>query len=321
MKKPLTLKEYIKGFKDQNIMVLSKAISLVESSRVEDRELASELLEKLKPEKFAKVIGVSGTPGVGKSSFIETFGNILVDKGQKLAVLAIDPSSVRTGGSILGDKTRMETLATRAFIRPSASGTTLGGVAAKTKESIMLCEAFGFDVILIETVGVGQSEVTVSQMVDFFLLLMQPGSGDNLQGIKRGILEVCHMVAVNKADGDLINEANIAKSEYEMALRILRSTDVYKPTVKTCSALKNIGLEDIWTEIKVYFENAKISEIRNKQNSIWFDQQINDEIQHRIKSSTKFQIEKSQLVKKKVFHIRDAQKLVDELFAGKFKND
>jgi LAO/AO transport system kinase len=249
MTQNLTAQDYIKGILASDSAILARAITLVESKRDDHQQQAKEIIHALVPYTGkARRIGISGTPGVGKSTFIESFGKMLTQKGLKVAVLAIDPTSGLTGGSILGDKTRMQHLASdkRAFIRPSPSGDSLGGIASKTREAMLLCEAAGFDVIIIETVGVGQSEVTVSKVVDFFLLLMQPGAGDDLQGIKRGILELADLVAVNKADGDLLTQAKIAKQEYEAALHILRQSETWQPPVITCSGLTGQGIEVIW---------------------------------------------------------------------------
>ncbi|NDH73314.1 MAG: methylmalonyl Co-A mutase-associated GTPase MeaB, partial [Rhodobacteraceae bacterium] len=234
---------------------LSKAITLVESSRSDHRAAALELLEGAsKANRQALRIGLSGTPGVGKSTFIESFGTYLTDQALKVAVLAIDPSSARTGGSILGDKTRMDRLSRNpnAFIRPSPSQSHLGGVARRTREAVAICEAAGFDVVLIETVGVGQSETIVSQISDLFLLLLAPAGGDELQGVKRGIMEIADMILVNKADGDLKATATRTCADYAGALRLLRSRpndpDGF-PMAMTVSAIEENGLSDAWDKI------------------------------------------------------------------------
>lgn len=306
MKSKLSLKDYLKGFKDRDISVLSRAITLVESKNVEHQKLAKQLLEKLYSNSTkTKRIGISGTPGVGKSTFIEAFGMDLINKGLKVAVLAIDPTSQRTGGSILGDKTRMQKLSTstNAFIRPSPSGETLGGVASKTREAMLLCEAFGFDVIIVETVGVGQSEVTVSQMVDFFLLLLQPGSGDDLQGIKRGILEVADLVAINKCDGPSETLAQLALQEYSSALKILHSHNEYwKPKVVKCSALKLIGIDEIWNTINEYYSlmlrDDLLIEKRKIQMKQWLRSMLFEKIQ--------LQLNNNDQLKEKLDLIQDA---------------
>ena len=242
MKRPnLTTDDYIEGIRGHDRAILGRAITLVESNNAEHRKQAQELLKILLPETGgAHRIGISGVPGAGKSTFIEAFGMRLVEQGHRVAVLAVDPSSTRTKGSILGDKTRMEHLAAmdEAFIRPSPTGGSLGGVGRKTRETIMVCEAAGFDVVLVETVGVGQSETLVSDMVDIFLVLVLAGAGDELQGIKRGILELADIVAVNKADGDNINATQVARAEYERAFQLFRPPGhaPWDPRAVVCSA-------------------------------------------------------------------------------------
>src|SRR6202163_558787 len=232
---------------------LPRAITLVESTRPDHREQAQQLLLDLMPEAGnAMHVGITGVPGVGKSTAIEALGMYLIEQGHKVAVLAVDPSSARTGGSILGDKTRMAQLAAsdKAYIRPSPSSGTLGGVAAKPREAMLLCEAAGFDVILVETVGIGQSETAVCDMTDFFLALMLPGAGDELQGIKKGLVELADMIAVNKADGDNIKRANLAAGEYRGALHILSPrSEHWHPPVLTYSALTGAGIDTIWQKI------------------------------------------------------------------------
>jgi LAO/AO transport system kinase len=235
---------------------LGRAITLVESSRADDRESANRLLGILTPLAGNSIrIGISGVPGVGKSTFIESFGNHIIDRGHKLAVLAVDPSSALSGGSILGDKTRMETLSRRmeAFIRPSPAGSTLGGVTRHTRETMLLVEAAGFDVVIVETVGVGQSETAVADMTDLFLLLLLPGGGDELQGIKRGIVELADLIVVNKADGELAAAAERSAADYRSALRFLRQRSArWDVPVETCSALEGRGIDRIWTLIGQY---------------------------------------------------------------------
>lgn len=282
MRRKLELQDYIKGIKDGDISVLARAITLVESKNSEHQELARRLIQEILPlTGKAKRIGISGTPGVGKSSFIETFGKMLTSKGLKIAVLAIDPSSQLTGGSILGDKTRMSELAIdpNSFIRPSPSGKSLGGVASRTWESLLLCEAFGFDVILVETVGVGQSETTAARLVDFFMLLMQPGGGDDLQGIKRGIMEIADLICVNKADGEQLNQAKLAKRNYENAVNILRVEN--QPKVLLCSAVEKTGLKEIWDEVESYYTNhqSALEEKRSRQLGLWIKDMVLEKIQ------------------------------------------
>jgi LAO/AO transport system kinase len=235
---------------------LARGITLVESTRRDHRRRAESLVERLLPDTGQGVrIGISGVPGVGKSSFIEAFGQYVISQGHRVAVLAIDPSSQRTGGSILGDKTRMECLSRReeAFIRPSPAGATLGGVARRTREAMLLCEAAGFDVILVETVGVGQSETAVADMVDLFLLLLLPGGGDELQGIKKGIVELADLVVVNKADGALLDAAGLAVAEYRHALTLLRpATGDWRTPVLKCSARTGAGIDEVWETIGQY---------------------------------------------------------------------
>ena len=235
---------------------LARAITLVESAHPDDREPANRLLEILTPLAGKSIrIGISGVPGVGKSTFIESLGNYVIDRGHKVAVLAVDPSSALSGGSILGDKTRMETLSRRieAFIRPSPAGGTLGGVTRHTRETVLLVEAAGFDVVIVETVGVGQSEAVVAEMTDLFLLLLLPGGGDELQGIKRGIVELADLIVVNKADGDLAAAAQRAAGDYRSALRFLRPRSArWEVPVETCSALEGRGIDEIWTLIEQY---------------------------------------------------------------------
>ncbi len=242
------------GIRAGDRAALGRAITLVESKRQDHENLAQELLTELMPDTGkANRVGITGVPGVGKSTLIDVLGQNLISDGHKVAVLAVDPTSQRTGGSILGDKTRMSGLAANsgAFIRPSPAGNTLGGVARRTRESILLCEAAGYDIIIVETVGIGQSETTVADMVDFFLVLMLPGAGDELQGIKKGVLEIADMIAVNKADGDNTGKATAAAAEYSAAFHILTpQSPNWAPPVLTVSGLKNEGLEKLWGEIE-----------------------------------------------------------------------
>jgi LAO/AO transport system kinase len=272
------------GIRSGNRTALSQAITMIESSLPAHQLIAQEIIKQCLPYAGDSLrIGITGVPGAGKSTFIESFGNFLIRSSHKLAVLAIDPSSERSGGSIMGDKTRMETLASnqKAFIRPSPSGGTLGGVARKTRESIILCEAAGFDTIIVETVGVGQSETTVHSMVDFFLVLMIPGAGDELQGMKRGIMELADAIVINKSDGDNIDRANRSKTEYSNALHLFPlPPSKWAPHVKTCSALEETGIVEIWDMIAEYrgftvasgFFNLR----RSQQNSFWMYQSLNE---------------------------------------------
>lgn len=283
--KAWTLEELKEGFKNKEKNALARSITLAESLREDHRELVSELLKQL-PSRKSYRLGISGTPGVGKSSFIEVFGLHLINQNLSVAVLAVDPSSQVSGGSILGDKTRMELLARNpnAFIRPSPSGGALGGVARRTRESIQLCEAFGFDVVVVETVGVGQSETTVGHLVDCFLMLLQPGAGDDLQGIKRGILELVDMVVVTKADGDNVALAEAAKHHYHNALHILRSQD-WQPPVLTCSAFEKSGMKEVWLEIEKFYHEQEtiIEKKRADQLNYWFDQELLELFQEKLK--------------------------------------
>ncbi|MDO9565503.1 MAG: methylmalonyl Co-A mutase-associated GTPase MeaB [Candidatus Desulfaltia sp.] len=244
---------YIQGVLKRDRPVLAKTITLIESSLASHQDLARTIIDSLLPYTGKAVrLGITGVPGAGKSTFIESLGMPLVKKGSRVAVLAVDPSSTRSGGSILADKTRMERLSVeeKAFIRPSPSGGILGGVARKTRETMLVCEAAGFDVIIVETVGVGQSETAVASMVDFFLVLMLAGAGDELQGIKKGISELADAIVINKADGDNIERVKKAKKEYEIALHLLSpASPTWTPPVLTCSALEMTGVEDIWKAV------------------------------------------------------------------------
>lgn len=257
----LSADEYVRGILDGDRMILSRAITLIESSLRSHYELAQQIIEGCIPHSGNSIrIGITGVPGVGKSTFIEAIGKHLTNDGNRIAVLAVDPSSTISGGSILGDKTRMEQLAVdeNAFVRPSPSAGSLGGVAQKTREIIILCEAAGYNVILVETVGVGQSEVAVHSMVDFFLLLMLAGAGDELQGIKRGIIEMCDGMVINKTDGDNINKAHAAKIQYENALHLFPPpAGGWKPKVLTCSAVNKTGISEVWHMIMDYESHMK----------------------------------------------------------------
>jgi LAO/AO transport system kinase len=280
--------EFIEGILRGDRTLLSRAITLVESNLREHSEQAQKIIAGCLPCTGNSIrIGITGVPGVGKSSFIEVVGSLLTQMNMKLAVLAIDPSSERSKGSILGDKTRMESLATNpgAFIRPSPSAGTLGGVARKTRESILLCEAAGFNVIFVETVGVGQSETAVHSMVDFFLLLMLAGAGDELQGIKRGIMEMADLVVITKADGTNIDNAQRAAAQYKSALHLFPLPESkWSPQVLTCSASSNIGIEDIWTEIMSYKEhsqkNGYFADRRKQQALYWMNETIEENLKN-----------------------------------------
>ena len=256
---------------------LAKAITLVESTRADHGDQAVALLEALMPHTGQSIrIGVSGAPGVGKSTFIESLGNYLTEQGHRVAVLAVDPTSAVSGGSILGDKTRMETLSVnpKAFVRPSPAGKTLGGVTRRTRESLLLCEAAGYDVIIVETVGVGQSETAVSDMTDMFLLLLSPGGGDDLQGIKRGIMELADLVLVNKADGDQANLASQTVSDYRAALHFMQArTPSWTPQVQACSALNNTNIGTAWSVVTEFRQalmaSGELTALRAQQARAW----------------------------------------------------
>lgn len=281
-----TSAELVKGILLGDISALSRAITLVESTNVSHLAKANDIIKDCLPHANNSVrIGITGVPGVGKSTFIEAFGKYLTALGKKVAVLAVDPSSTISHGSILGDKTRMEELVKdkNAYIRPSASGETLGGVARKTRETIILCEAAGFDTILIETVGVGQSETAVHSMVDFFLLLKISGAGDELQGIKRGIMEMADAIVINKADGDNVAKAKLAKTEFNRALHLFPAKNSgWIPTVSTCSAYEKKGIDAVWQTISNYLElvqtNHYFEEKRKEQNQYWMMATINEQL-------------------------------------------
>jgi len=268
---------------DGNRRALAKAITLVESKLPAHRDLAQDVLEQVLPHSGNSIrIGITGVPGVGKSTFIEAFGLHLIEQGKRVAVLAVDPSSPIAGGSILGDKTRMEELSRReeAYIRPSPAEGSLGGVAQKTRETMLLCEAAGYDVILVETVGVGQSEYQVAGMVDFFMVLMLPGGGDELQGIKKGILELADALVINKADGQSEHLANVSRQHYTSAMNLLRHTTFWTPRVMTCSALKGINIEAVWGMIVDYAlqarDNNAFDSQRVRQNLDWMHQLVDE---------------------------------------------
>ena len=285
-KKQPTSKELIEGILNGNSTALSRAITLVESTNVSHLERANEVVNACLPHANKSIrIGITGVPGVGKSTFIEAFGKYLTGLGKKVAVLAVDPSSTISHGSILGDKTRMEELVKdkNAYIRPSASGETLGGVARKTRETITLCEACGFDTIIIETVGVGQSETAVHSMVDFFLLLKIAGAGDELQGIKRGIMEMADAIVINKADGDNVRKSKLAKVEFGRALHLFPTKkSEWIPTSSTCSSITREGIPEVWETIKKYVNQTQSNNFffdkRKDQNQYWMLETINEQL-------------------------------------------
>lgn len=279
--------EYIEGIKNGDRALLSRAITLIESSRYDYLSLGQEIVESLLPYSGNSVrIGITGVPGVGKSTFIDSLGKMLVKQGKSIAVLTVDPSSSRSGGSILGDKTRMEFLSSHpnAYIRPSPTSGTLGGVARKTREAMLLCEAAGFDIVCIETVGVGQSETVVKSMVDFFLLLMLAGAGDELQGIKRGIMEMADLIAINKADGENKQAAKRAVLEYKNALSLFPPHETgWKTPVLTCSAEYSLGISDLWEKIEEFISHSRETdwflENRRSQTKYW----LHESIAHQLK--------------------------------------
>lgn len=268
---------YVKGVLECNRLMLAKTITLIESSLFTHQELARDIIDRLLPYTGKSIrLGITGVPGAGKSTFIESFGMMLTQQGLRVAVLAVDPSSTRSGGSILADKTRMEMLSIEksAFIRPSPSGGTLGGVARKTRETMLVCEAAGFDVVIIETVGVGQSETAVKSMVDFFLVLQIAGAGDELQGIKKGVLELADAVVINKADGNNIQRAKLAKKQYETALHLVApASPNWAPPVMTCSALEKTGIREVWEMILDFKEKmtdtGELELLRREQAVEW----------------------------------------------------
>ena len=292
-KNRLPAKTYINGILNGDRVLLSRGITVIESNLESDKLLAKEIIQAILPASGNSIrIGITGVPGVGKSTFIEAFGKHIISQGHKVAILSIDPSSQRTKGSILGDKTRMEQLANleEAYIRPSPTGATLGGVANKTGEIRLLCEAAGYDVILIETVGVGQSETAVHNMTDFFLLLMLAGAGDELQGIKKGIMEMADMIVVNKADGGNIRRSELAKRQYQNALHIFPvGKSGWSPIAGTASAVENLGIDAIWEKINEYrtlvTENGYFEKNRNDQRTQWMYDNINEGLKNLFYSS------------------------------------
>ncbi len=287
-RRQLSVDDYYKGIIAGDIAILSKAITIIESTLPEHKDLSAQIIEKCLPHTGKSLrVGITGVPGVGKSTFIESFGQLVTQKNHKLAVLAIDPSSQKTKGSILGDKTRMEELSQnpKVFIRPSPSAGSLGGVGRKTAETMLLCEAAGFDYIIIETVGVGQSEVLVHSMVDFFLLLMLAGAGDELQGIKRGIMEMADMIAITKADSGNKKKAELAKAEYQNALHLFPMPESGVPVpVLTCSALKKEGLDSIYDGINNYVKTTKQNGYFYRKRKMQLKQRLNDAVIESIKN-------------------------------------
>ncbi|MBX2885695.1 MAG: methylmalonyl Co-A mutase-associated GTPase MeaB [Granulosicoccus sp.] len=290
--------------------LLSRTITLTESSLSEHRQIAQKVLQRLLPRTGKAIrLGISGVPGVGKSTFIEALGVRLIDAGYRVAVLAVDPSSQRSGGSILGDKTRMTVLSMQeaAYVRPSPTGGQLGGVTRVTRESLLLCEAAGFDVIIVETVGVGQSETVVAEMVDCYLVLMLPGAGDELQGIKKGVLELADIIAVNKADGAMMNEARQALAAYRRALAIVQPSSSWRPKALSVSALSGEGLDELWELVRSHrrqlIDTGELVALREQQNVSWM-WSILDQL---IRSSLHEQPELKNLIQTKEQAVRDQQ--------------
>ncbi|MCS7204067.1 MAG: methylmalonyl Co-A mutase-associated GTPase MeaB [Leptospiraceae bacterium] len=334
-KKEYTFEEYIDGILNGNRTILSKAITLIESENPKDMELASEIIKFcLKNQRDSFRIGITGIPGVGKSTFIEAFGLELIQQGHKVAVLAVDPSSEKSGGSILGDKTRMEELSRNpnAYIRPSPSRGTLGGVAKKTRETILLCETAGFDRIIVETVGVGQGEVVVHSMVDVFLLLILPGTGDELQGIKRGIMEMADGILITKVDGENIQKSKIAKADLQRALHYFPPSEIgWTPPVILTSSRTKLGFEEIHKMLHEYERLIKTTihpeskrsyfeQKRNIQSLYWFDQSFFEKVKRSVieKIQDEYEALKTQILKNEITPFEAAEKLVKKYLSLSF---
>lgn len=325
MAKRLSKQAYVDGIRSGDRIILSRAITLCESTRPDDRKLAEELLSTVTASGATSIrLGITGSPGVGKSTFINSFGEFLLRKGHRLAVLAIDPSSGMTRGSILGDKTRMDRLVGKegAYVRPSPSGGTLGGVASKTREAMLLCEAAGFDWILVETVGVGQSETTVRQLVDLFMLLLLPNAGDDLQGIKKGVVEMADLLIINKADGDAIGAAKRSATLYSQAIRLFSSPgSMAGQTVFTASALEQKGFQEIYDHISELVARLQESQAwiqnRQQQEAEWFEELVNEGLQGLLHQSPDLSQEmirlKEQVLKKSISPQLAADLLIQKL--------
>lgn len=324
----LTVDDYVQGVLENNRTILARTITLVESNLPRHIEMAQKVLNKLLPNTGKSIrIGITGVPGVGKSTFIEAFGSLLCDAGHRVAVLAVDPSSSLTKGSILGDKTRMEKLTQNqnAFIRPSPSGGALGGVTRKSRETILVCEAAGYDVILVETVGVGQNEIAVRSMVDFFLLLMLTGAGDELQGLKKGVVEIADAILVNKSDGKNKISALTAVSEYKRILHVLQpATEGWESKAMACSALYEEGLNEVWEMIQSFIEITNLSgvyeERRKKQNVQWMESMVKEYLHTRFFSNEKVKAHKAmieeEVISGKLSVTLAAQQLLDAYEEG-----
>lgn len=325
-RREFSVAEYVEGILKGDISVLSQAVTLVESSLPSHQLIAQQVIEKCLPYAGKSTrLGITGVPGAGKSTFIEALGMHLIRRGHKLAVLAIDPSSERSKGSILGDKTRMEELsvAQNAFIRPSPSAGSLGGVARKTRESIVLCEAAGFDTIFVETVGVGQSETAVHSMVDFFLLIQLAGTGDELQGIKRGIMEMADGIAINKCDGSNIDKARVAKVQLQNALHLFPAPDSgWTPDVVTCSSIENTGISDVWEMVESYVtfvkNNQHFDVKRNSQSKYWMYESINEALKNNFYQNPEIQklltINENRVLSDEISSFIAANELLDRYF-------
>jgi len=312
----------VEGVLAGNRAHLARAITLVESRRPAHRARAAALMDAILPHTGGSIrVGITGVPGVGKSSFIEAMGLKLIEQGKRLAVLAIDPSSTRTGGSILGDKTRMVALSrdTRAFIRPSPTAGTLGGVAANTREAMLLCEAAGFDVVFVETVGVGQSEHLVVQMTDHFLLLMLAGAGDELQGIKRGVMELADVLVVHKADGENVDNSRRATGTYRNALRLLRGRESWIPRVLPASSLTGEGLDSVWENLMAHRDalgRSGLEQRRATQRVAWFREQLADALQEQLETRIgSLEAEESAIRDRRSGAASTARRVVESLFS------
>ncbi|MEG1498540.1 MAG: methylmalonyl Co-A mutase-associated GTPase MeaB [Bacteroidales bacterium] len=324
----LSVEDYVKGIIEGNRTILSRAITMIESALPEHQQIAQQIIERCLPYSGKSLrIGITGVPGAGKSTFIEALGSHLVRSGNKLAVLAIDPSSEKTKGSILGDKTRMEELSgmENAFIRPSPSAGSLGGVARKTRETIVLCEAAGFNYVFVETVGVGQSEIAAYRMVDYFLLLQLANTGDELQGIKRGIMEMADGIAINKAEGEFLNKAHLAQAQFRNALHLFPLTESgWVPPVETCSAYTLDGIDRVWEQILEYEKftkaNGYFEKKRQKQSEKILEETIEDQLRFQFYSSNhmeeKIDIARRKINERKASPYTIAQDLVDDYFTS-----
>ncbi|ADV43280.1 methylmalonyl Co-A mutase-associated GTPase MeaB [Bacteroides helcogenes] len=328
-KRQLSVAEYVDGIVKGNVTILSQAVTLVESVKPEHQAIAQEVIEKCLPYSGNSIrVGISGVPGAGKSTSIDVFGLHVLDKYDgKLAVLAIDPSSERSKGSILGDKTRMEKLSVhpKSFIRPSPSAGSLGGVARKTRETIVLCEAAGFDKIFVETVGVGQSETAVHSMVDFFLLIQLAGTGDELQGIKRGIMEMADGIVINKADGDNLERAKLAASQFRSALHLFPAPESgWTPQVLTYSGFYNLGVKEIWDMVYKYVDfvkdNGYFEYRRNEQSKYWMYETINEQLRDSFYHNPEIEVmltdKENQVLQGNLTSFVAAKNLLDTYFAG-----